>query len=203
MEKPLNIINIDGVDGIGKTTQIHMMAMNLKKAGVPVLTVFIDDSIDSALDAAKKIDEFLGSNPNGMVLSDGSIARMIVVDSLSGMQKSKIVQKYQSVIHAYEGLHYKYGVTNILMITEDIQFCHDRLVKRGKLLKKPEKGIESFQDQLDIVQGMRLIDAHTISKQLIFEVFDIDEEDSILEVQDMIWDYLKEKFGIKKPISSS
>lgn len=199
MKKNLNILNIDGVDGIGKTTQINMLTMSLKNSGVPVLRVSVDDTVESALGCAGQMWNFLKLNPNGLVLSDGSIARMIVTDFLDGMLRTDIEEKYRSVIYEYEKLHHKYGITNILMVTSDIDYCHQRMLKRGRIIKKPEDGIKDFQREIEVVRAMRYFDSNAISKQLIFQAFEVDEDDSILEVQDSLWEYLEANFEIKKP----
>jgi len=198
MKKKFNILNIDGVNGIGKTTQINMLVMSLR-AFKPVLVTYQEDTIESALDSAVKIWEFLEKHPDGLVLGDGSIARMIVIDILNGIPRPEVVEKYRSVISEYERLNHKYGILSVLMVTDDIGFCHDRLIRRGKLLKKPEVGIDSLQKEAEIMKGMRYFDANSISKQLVFQVFEVDKEDSMLDIQDIFWEYLEDSFEIKKP----
>lgn len=201
MRKPLRIINIDGVDGIGKTTQIRILYTSLKADGIPVKVLHLKDNVKSALALSYEANEFLKENENGIVICDGSIARMIVVDDLAGISQQDLMEKYRSVIFEYEKLNHSYGVTNILMVTDDVQFCHNRILKRGKLANKEESGILDFEHEKDIVKGMKFFDSHIISKNLKFHVVEIESEDSILEIKEEIWDFLTENYTIKKPSS--
>lgn len=197
MKKPLSIINIDGIDGIGKTTQVNILSNYYKDKGIPVLTLFLEDNSDSAMECIGEIWEFLDKNEGGIVISDGSIAKMIVIDILEGIPQSNILVKYKDLLHQYEILNHKYGMANILFLMDNLQECSNRIIKREKLLNNESNGIENMNREQDIIRLMRDFDSYTITRSLIFYPLIIDEDDSILAVQDDILSYLDNNFKIK------
>ena len=106
MRKPLKIINIDGMDGIGKTTQIGMLSKNFAEIDTPTLILNLQDSIESAIDCAGKTWDFLENNPEGVVFTDGSVARMMVLDLVNGISQPEISDKYKEVLHQHERLNH-------------------------------------------------------------------------------------------------
>lgn len=199
MEKELKIINIDGVEGIGKTTQINMLTRYFLDLGVDCLSLNLEDTIVSGAECIENTKEFLKTTPNGVVICDGSIARAMAIDLVNGTPTLSINKKYKDIIYEYECLNHQFGVANILIIMDNIQTCHERILKRGKLLGVAELGIQDFVKERRIVKALRHFDNNLMSKSLNFHVLKTEEMDSILVVQKKILDYLEENFKIKKP----
>ena len=59
---------------------------------------------------------FLNHNPDGIVLNDGSIAEMIVIDMSDCMPNTTLHEKYRSIMDAHDYLNQDYGVCNILLV---------------------------------------------------------------------------------------
>jgi len=201
MKKRLSIINIDGVDGIGKTTQINVLTGYFLRLQLPFLLLQLEDNTKSALKCAKATWEFLEKEPDGIVICDGSIAKMMVLELIKGVGSKNIVEKYREILHEHELLNHKYGMANILMIIDDIKVCHERILKRGKLMKIHEEGITDFKLEAEIIKGLRTFGIHTISKSLDFHILETDDSESILDINEEILKYLENNFEIKKPSS--
>jgi len=199
MSKKLKIINIDGTDGVGKTTQINMLHIWLKKQDIPCKTLYLEDNAESAREALKETRDFLNSVSDSVVICDGSIARMMVLDMLNNIPQRNIVENYKDILHDYEVISHKYGVFNLLMVMDNTYECGDRISKREKLLGNINKGIKNHELEKEVINLLRNFNNYTISKSLIFNVFEIEERDSILEVHDRIIKYLQDNFEIKKP----
>lgn len=199
MKKKLQIINIDGTEGAGKSTQINMLATDMRLVGFDVLVNRLDDTIESALECSNKTNEFLKKSPDGLVINDGSIARMIVSDLSSGMSQHDAIEKYRPIIHEHEKMFHKYGTANILIILDDFELCNKRLKREAELL-----GNDSYKQILPhienvIIQGLRKFDANMITNNLKFLTMEIHGDNTILEIKDSIIKKLEDNFEIKKP----
>ena len=91
-------------------------------------------------------------------------------------------------------------MANILLVMDDLDTCNDRLLKRAKFTEKEQIGIVDYQAEWYIIMGLRRFDDNVISKSLKFHVVETDTDDSILEVQEDLMEYLIENFPIKKPL---
>lgn len=199
MTKNLQIINIDGTEGSGKTTQILHLANHFKSKGLTVKVNYLEDSIESALECAKKTKDFLEENPEGLVINDGSIARMMVIDLVRGASHLKTLEKHRPILFEHERLDHSYGMANVLVIMDDLESCNDRLKKESVLLANTSyKTINQKIERL-VTQGIRSFNNNTITQNLHFHTMEVDSEDSILEIRDSIVEYLEENFTIKKP----
>ena len=200
MREYLRIINIDGTDGSGKTTQIGLFAQYLKRKGISCLTNHLDDNIKSGKEICDRTMKFLQDNPDGVVINDGSIARMMVVDLVSGLTRSKIIKKYQDLMFLQEKLNHKFGTANFLIVMDNIEEANRRLIQRSRMLAAPVRKIEDFQKEKDIVSAMRRFDVNTMSKVIKFDVIEVSHKESMMDVFDRIKEYLLENFEIKKPL---
>lgn len=198
MKKQLHIINIDGLEGVGQTTQINLLYKYFKDLGVPVLTNKLENTITSMLEIIIKTRAFLEINPNGVVLNDGSIAEMIVVDMTRCMPNSELIEKYREVINEHDYLSQDYGMCNLLLVPENIEMCSKRIIKRCKITQEiPD--LDDLPYLMDIVKGMEFFDRHTISRQIKFNVINIEEHKSMLEVHNLLMKTIANSFEIKKP----
>jgi thymidylate kinase len=199
MRKPLNIINVDGMDGVGKTVQIQTLSNYLRVRNIPFIVNHLQDNIESAKICINKTNAFLKENPDGIVVNDGSIARMIVIDLSSNLSVLEIEDKYKEILHDYQRTDHQYGVLNILLIIDDISVCNERILRRDRLWGRDSKGLEDPDKELSLMNGMKIFDNHVLSKNLKFQVVETYHSDSILDVHQLILDVLKEDFYIKKP----
>jgi len=188
---PTRIICIDGLRGSGKTTQANRLKKKFKELNIPILSLKSEDNLNLIYDNIKKTDKFLKENKNGMVVKDGSVARMIVIDLLNGIFKEKIIEKYRKALYQYACLMHKYGLISFLIISDDIETFNQRILSRNRLLKNNELGIEDLKKEKDILNRMKSFDDHIISGDIKFIPISIDKYDTILEIEDKIWKYLE------------
>ena len=200
MKKRCDIISVDGLKGVGKSTQINVLRNHFNNLGIKTLVNRFDGTVDNALEIADNINEFLSENPDGVVLNDGSIARMIQLDIQNGLHDSFLVEKYRSVIFEYQKIHLKYGMVNIILLIDDIDSCNCRTIKKQKMFgENNPTGIEDLNTEIDLDKGFRIFDTRTITKTINFQVFETNSEDSIVEVMEDILKLSGKKFAIKKP----
>lgn len=197
MKKKISIINIDGVDGIGKTTQINMLMVRLSQKNIPLLNLQLTDTLQSGLDCAQQTWDFLKQNPDGIVITDGSIAKMLVLDLLNGISSNEIIEHYRTLLHEHECLNHRYGMANILLIMDDMDTCNGRILKRNKLNKTIGVEITDFTKERQIIRSLRQFNTNIISRSLDFHVIETDDSQSIIEVYEEIVDYLTDKYFFK------
>lgn len=198
MKKLLKIVNIDGVRGIGVTTQTNMLRLSLQKMGLSVKSLKMEKTVDSISKCLSEIESIINENSNDVVVIEGSMARAISIDILSGMSQSLISDKYREIINKYEVLNHKYGIANILLISDDLKMCEDRIKKRKRLLNQQDMSDVDFNLEKDIVKHMNLLDNTTIIKSIKFHIINIEKDDYMLNVQDAIITYLDNNFQTKK-----
>ena len=197
----LNIVNIEGITGIGKSTQVSVLCNYFKGLEIPVLINRIGDDLGSGLKATGNTWNFLKKHPNGIVINDGSIAKMMQLEIQSGKPQSEIAQDYLSLTHEYECLNHKYGILNVLISINNISACEDRLIKRRDIF-----GIENSKDlpydmdkQTLMQSGLEVFGDQVISKSIKFQVLRTHERDSILDVHEDIVSIINENFTMKNP----
>jgi len=192
------MISIDGIRGVGKTTQINMLARHFRGMGVDILVIKSGEDVDSGVEAIEKTNTFL-EKENTMVIMDGSVARMMVVELVSGIAETVVTDKYKSLINGYERLNHKYGIVGLLMVMDDLEECNKRILKKSALSGLPEAAIDNPAVEVDIVSGMRFFNNHVASKSVKFHTFNIEASNSMLDIQKLILSYLSENYKIKQP----
>jgi adenylylsulfate kinase-like enzyme len=122
MKRPLRIISIDGTRGAGKSSQISLLSKHLKSIGMTVSTLYMTagEPIQSGLIAIEFCETFLAKNDKNVVILDGSIARPMVVDIMSGMSNTNLMEKYKALTSAFERLDHRYDVANFLLVMDDM-----------------------------------------------------------------------------------
>ena len=201
MKKQLNVINIDGTKGLGKTTQINLLGLYFKKHKIPFIINTLDDTIPTAIQVIEKTTEFLIKYSDGIVINDGSIAEMVVIDMSRGIHLTDLAEKYKDILQKYEVLNHRFNMANLLLVPDNLEMCHDRIIKRANLLGKESDGLEDWTLAKYIILGLRDFNYYSISGSMVFNVIDIYESETMLNVYDKIKKILKENFEIKKPLT--
>jgi thymidylate kinase len=195
----LRAVNIDGLDGIGKSTQTNVLAVHLNKNNIPYKIIQLEDNLENITKCLQQTKDFLLLNPSGIVISDGSIAKAMVLELIAGISQPIIVEKYRKVIHEYECLAHQYGMANLLLVSTDIDMCQRRIEKREKLLGNHIEKNTNHSHENHVIRLLRTFDSHTLSRSLKFNVINIEENNSILDVHRLIVDSLKANFdGLPK-----
>jgi thymidylate kinase len=196
MSTPLRIVSIDGTRGAGKTSQIAMLSAFFKKAGLSPLIIKLreDSSIKENILSLQQAGDYLALDSSNAVLFDGSIARAMVVDLISGMPSAKLVDKYKELTHAYERVNHKYKVASFLMAMDDIAECSRRIEKHRSLSKLTSAPIENESVEKDVVSGMRFFNNHIASKNITFQVIDVDNTDTMRDLHSLILELLAKQY---------
>lgn len=199
MDRSVQIINIDGTRGSGKTTQLNHLLNSLRGDGFAVLKNTMDGSIGSALECAEKTKSFLTDNPSGIVLNDGSIARMVVERLLRGGSQDAVRDELRHVVSEHEKMCHQYHTANILILLDNVALCNQRLQKEAKLLQRDTYNLINPVNEKEIVIGLKNFDSNMIVNNIRFKSIEIGANDTILRVTELVWKCLDSHFGLKKP----
>jgi len=195
MKRKLDIINIDGIPGIGVSSQITLLNRYFNKLEV------YNSSITNSIDSMRSfVDEAnLHVNDKSIVICDGSIAQGIQIDYQNGIKADAFEEKYGEILRKYKVMSHKYGVANILITMDDIEECKKRVEKRDRLLNIESKKID-FEKEASIINGLKNFDNYTFTANMKFYTINIDKEDTMLEIHDEVIKILNDNFEIKKPL---
>lgn len=170
MQKPIKIINIDGPEGVGKTTLISALLMHFAQHGIESKRF---DSIETALQA-----EFTGT-----ALIETSFATKVCNSILSGLSKEAIYNKHLQEIEYEEKSNHSYNVVNILMIPSRYEFLQKRMDTKTRLLNLPNNFLD-LEKIGQLSNMLHLFDGYFITNNLKFKKLIVNESDSILELKD-------------------
>ena len=201
MNRPIRIISIDGTRGAGKTSQIAALSRYFKSIGfkVSTLNAISGEPIQSGMIAVNFIEGWLPKDPKNIVILDGSVARPIVGDIMSGMSTPNILDKYKLLMHGYERLEHQYGVASFLMIMDDLDECNRRIAKHKVLVGKGNDEIVDLHLEDDVVNGMKFFNNHVASKNLQFQSITVLPHESILMISKVILNKISEKYDLDQP----
>lgn len=206
MARPLRVISIDGTRGAGKSSQIAMLSRHLKSIGMVVSTLKMTDGDDPILSgkiAMEFVESFLAKADNHVVILDGSIARPMVVDIMTGMSNIVLAEKYKALMHSYEKIDHRYGIANFLLVMDDMEECGRRIKKFKTLTGQGNDEILDLNQEHDIVNGMRFFNNHIASKNIQFYILDLFPQQSMLEINKLVLAKLAEKYEFTLPKRSS
>lgn len=199
MKKSLKIVSIDGTRGTGKSSQVRMLADYLKKAGLKCSTLKAGEDAQHNLISLQFIESFLAKGDDHVVILDGSIARPMVTELISGTSAVDVIDHYKHVMHDYEKLNQKYGICGILFVMDDLEEILRRYERFTELTGIVIQDLDLTKEH-DIISGMRTFNNHIASKNISFHVFNMDSGDSIMAIQKEVVKYLHEKYDIPVPI---
>ena len=197
MKKDLRIVSIDGIRGVGKTSQAFLLCRYLESYDINSKLLKLEDNIESILDSIDKLWKML-EKEDCIVICDGSIARMIEVDIQRQMPMKDVYEKYRIVINEYEKLYHKYGMANLLITINEPTECQERINKRNSLFKESIELID-IVGQNNISSGLSRFDSYVFNVNIKFHTVETEKEDSMLDVRDDIYKILESNFNIKKP----
>lgn len=199
--RKLSILNIDGVEGVGKTTQLNIMANYLKQAGILAKINKIDGSDASVKSAIGETEKFLEENPEGVVLNDGTIARSIVSHLSTGTSHDKIENLYEDDLFKLQVLEHQFGTVNILLVPDSIDSCDERVRKKQELFQENITGIKNRDLQESLIEGFNMFDYSILSRNLKFQTLKVQADESIMAVHNRILELLSSNgFEIKKSL---
>lgn len=200
MDKYLRIINIDGTRGCGRSTQSRFLMSYFGEKGIECIVNNTGDTVESNLDSLNKSLEFLKKNEYGVVINDGTPIRLIVNDLIDGTPLPEAMQKYKELLSKFKNLQHEYGKSNLLLIMDDIQEANRRLLEKAFLMGLDDKGIEDQKRERKIVDAMKTVNSHVITNGIDFDRIDVLKTDSMIQLHEIIVEYLEKNYEIKKPL---
>lgn len=183
-----NILSIDGLVGVGKTSQINMLRMYLAQKNIDY-KIFRFKSVDSVEYTQKQllsILNYLEENPNSMAICDGSIATDIVDDIAIKKSKDFIYKKHAENLRVYKSINVKYKTLNILLSPQNIEFCKQRLEKRERIYSEKNTNLDNDVLLSKKKQIFDSFDYNMFSTNIKFTNIPVFQNESILEVFDKI-----------------
>lgn len=200
MRNKLDVICIDGVIGVGKTTQVVIFRNLLKEHKIPHKIFHLKEIDDTKYTYKQltKIEQYLKENPDGLAICDGSIAIDIVDDMAKNMHKEKLWEKHKDNLQLYESLNNKFNFINILLSPVDLGICSNRLAKKEKMSGIKEQ-LPNNEHLRVISQGLRNFDNNMITYNIKFNNIDLLGNENITDIHKKILEIIGSKFQIKKP----
>lgn len=194
---------IDGILGVGKTTQIVLFRNYLKRRGIEC-KIFNFKEVDDTEYTKKllnEMDEWKENNPNSIALCDGSIATDIVDDIANHLYGQDFWDKHKNNLQLYEKLNHKYNFINILITPTDISICEKRAQKKATMSNTEHDGLsQGEKEHLRITaNGLKNFDSHMLTYNIKFLNIDIDSSETMLDVHHDVVKTVESKSYIEKP----
>jgi thymidylate kinase len=198
MVNRLNVLCIDGILGIGKTSQVLLFCNLLKQHGILYKTFCLTNNSDQINEQLLRISDFLDSNPNGIAICDGSIATSLVFDMVDNMHRDQLLQKHENNLRLYEVLNSKYNFVSILLTPNNIEICEKRLKKQAERIRGEVRIIENKDRTMTVAEGLRQLDNNMIAFNIKFDNINLMGDENITQVHNKIIDIIKERYQIIK-----
>ena len=195
-KRNLRILNIDGVEGVGKTTQLNIIAGYLKKSEIPIQLNKIDETDESISKALARTEDFLKENPDGIVINDGTIANTIVQQLSTGNRWQDIENRHKDHLFHLECLNHTHGTANILLVPDNLETCDARLRRRQELFEQEVVGVGDTILQQTLMNGLMNFDNSVLSRNLKFHVLKVYDNESIMQVHKNILNLIDQNFVI-------
>lgn len=203
MLSKLDVLCIDGILGVGKTTQIVLFHNYLKRREIDskIFNFKEVDNIEYTKNLLNELDEWKQNNPDSIVLCDGSIATDIVDDLAHNLYGQAFWDKHKDNLQLYEKLNHKYNFINILITPKNIAICEERAQKKANMLNTKHEGLsQGEKEHLKITaNGLKNFDSHMLTYNIKFYNIDIDDSETMLDVHHDVVKIIESKYYIEKP----
>lgn len=201
MKNKLDVLCIDGVIGVGKTTQVVIFRNFLKSHNIPhkVLSFKETEGTEFTKNQLLQIDKYLVEEPNGLIICDGSIAIDIVDDIVDNMYKEDLWSKHKDNIQIYESLNTQFNFINVLLTPTNLDLCDRRLQKKANMSGDIKIELDNKARLQTVIQGLRQFDNSMLTLNVKFNNIDLDGSENIMDIHEEIKEIILKKFQIKKP----
>tara|TARA_R100000951_G_C2604103_1_gene169076 strand:- start:25 stop:651 length:627 start_codon:yes stop_codon:yes gene_type:complete len=208
MRNKLDVICIDGIIGVGKTTQVVIFRNLLKSLNIPhkILTFKEVEGTEYTKNQLESISEYLKENHMGVVICDGSIATDIVEDIANHMHSKDLWSKHKDNLQIYESLNVKFNFINVLLTPTNLELCDRRLQKKANMSGESRVELENKQHLMITAQGLRKFDNNTLTENISFNNIDLNGDENITDIHNQILEIIKQKYQLyttakqKKPL---
>ena len=201
MRNKLDVLCIDGIIGVGKSTQVVIFRNLLKSHGIPhkVISFKEVDKTEYTKDQLLKIGKYLKEEPDGMVICDGSIAIDIVDDIVNNMYRADLWSKHKDNIQIYESLNIQFNFVNILLTPTNLELCDTRLQKKANMSGESRVELDNRARLKTVIQGLRQFDNSMLTLNVKFNNIDLDGSENIMDIHEDIKEIILQRCQIKKP----
>jgi heptaprenylglyceryl phosphate synthase len=169
------ILALEGITGIGKTTQCKLIKDYLEKNyNTNKFHIFtIDPEKTSVCSLNKEIDNYLESESSNIAILDGTIASVVALSDLKNNHYNSSIEKLDSEVKSYLNLLHKYRAINCLLYPDSIDYIQKRTHLNTVYLNTFLKGFDYFEQS-------------QIASNLNYLKIDITENDKIIAVFEKI-----------------
>lgn len=202
MRNKLDVICIDGIIGVGKTTQVVIFRNLLKSLDIPhkILSFKEVEGTEYTRNQLDSISEYLKNEPMGVIICDGSIATDIVEDIANNMHSKDLWSKHKDNLQIYEALNSKFNFINVLLTPTNLELCDRRLQKKANMSGESKVELENKQHLLTTVMGLRNFDNNTLTENISFQNIDLDGNENITDIHKKITDIIKDKYQLYRVV---
>jgi hypothetical protein len=188
MNSKIDMLCIDGVTAVGKTSQIGLYRNFLRKElrDYKIFELTEVDNPQETKEKLLKITQYLRENPNSTALCDGSMATDIADDMANNMLSEDIWEKHQQNLQIYASMSQEFKITNILLAPTDLRMCNKRLEKKKIIFNIESSDIENIEHLRRTVNVLRNFDDNTLTTNIRFYTIDVDINDSMLDIHEKI-----------------
>ena len=201
----LDVLCIDGIMGVGKTSQVMIFRNFLKSHEIPnkIISLKEVDDTNQTKNQLLSIENYFKQEPNGIVICDGSIATDIVDDIARNMHHNDLYDKHKDNLQLYEYLNNKFNFVNIVLTPENTDICESRLEKKAKMENKVKEELENKEHLMITAKGLQEFDSNMLTYNIKFNNINLDGTESIMQIHKQILDIImKNNIQIKKKPSN-
>lgn len=167
------IISIEGVVGVGKTTQctllINYLKDNYKNCTFKIFN--IDPKKPEELCKNNDlIDEFL-KEKNNIAILDGTVASMVITSDIVKNHYNTSIQEMELQVKSYLNLIHKYKTINCLIAPDSINYLQDRTGLNSVYLSSFVKGFEYFENS-QLASNLKYSRVNILDSDKILQVFE-------------------------------
>lgn len=197
----LDVVCIDGIIGVGKTSQVIMLRNFLKSHGIPNKIVSLKEVDDTkeTKDQLLGISDYLISEPNGIVICDGSIATDIVDDLANNMHSKDLWNKHKDNLQIYEDLNSRFNFVNIVLTPQNLDMCDSRLQKKANMSGEEKEELGNREHLAITAKGLKNFDNNMLTYNIKFNNIDLDGYENMTTIHNKILEIIKDHYQIKKP----
>lgn len=176
------MVSVDGVRGVGKSTQTSYLCNLLAQKYPKVIRKTINNN---SLEIIEECMDILDKDSETVIVVDGFISRDIIYDWSHNMPLLEIEEKYKDLIHKLRVLDHKYRTLSIILNPDRLDWCRDRFFKFLSLREMPLVEY-SLAEESNLLSGFRRFDNLSITQNLKFNLIDVFEDESIMEISKKI-----------------
>jgi len=208
MRNKLDVICIDGIIGVGKTTQVVVFRNLLKSLNIPhkILSFKEVEGTEYTKNQLVSIIDYFKEEPMGVIICDGSIATDIVEDIANHMHSKDLWTKHKDNLQIYESLNSQFNFVNILLTPTNLELCDRRLRKKAEMSGESKVELENKQHLMVTAKGLRDFNNNTLTSNITFNNIDLDGDENITDIHNQILEIIKQRYQLytrekqKKPL---